>query len=168
MFTLTIPGLIDVINAKTPESLSIRSLLYAMVPNAQFGYPETSNGEFETESDYNALVWLDERTKPSWEQLNAQRNTVHQKELALDLDQLRQMRYQESTLQAAGYSFKVSPLEIALVDSQLKLAQKYEHSVVNLLTADKQCVNFSIDVAENILDEMRFCLNRWVVNPLID
>lgn len=167
MFALSIDALIEAINAKQKEHLSVRALLSAMVPNPMFGYPEESSGEFETESDYNNLLWSDERQKPTWAELQAIRQTVFDQELAQDLEQLRQFRYLESPIEHNGSLFNVSPTMIGLVDSQLEYAKITQSVNIAIPTANKQIKQMPVADVESLLLAMRNKLNQWIIDPRI-
>lgn len=165
MFALSIEALIDAINAKRKEDLTIRSLLYSMVPNPNIGYPEESPGEFETESDYNNLIWSDERQKPTWAELQSIRQSVFDQERAFDLDQLRQMRYTECPIEYGGNLFNVNPLMIALVSSQLEYAKLTQLTEISIPTSNKIIKSLTVSDIEILLNLMRSKLNDWIIDP---
>lgn len=167
MFALNVDELIKVINSKRKEDLTIRALLYAMVPNPLFGYPELSTGEFETESEYNNLSWDDERVKPTWAELQAIRQSAFDQERALDLEQLRQMRYVESSIEHDGDLYNVNPNMVVLVESQLKYAELTQSPTIGIPMANKQVKLLTTAAAENLLLIMRSKLNQWIIDPRV-
>lgn len=168
MFALSIQAMLDTIASKKKEDLPIRALLYYVLPNCQFGYPENSSGEFETEAEYEALNWLDERQKPTWAELEAKRQELFDLELALDLDQLRNMRYNETTIEFQGSNYQVNPLAIATLASQLELATQLGNVDVAVLTTSKRVNKLTHPSAVDLLSMLRQRLNQWIVDPRIE
>lgn len=167
MFALSIDALIEAINAKQKEHLSVRALLSALVPNPMFGYPEESSGEFETELEYDNLLWNDPRPKPTWAELQAIRQSVFDQERALDLEQLRQMRYVESPVEHDGDLYNVNPNMVVLVESQLKYAELTQSPTIGIPMANKQVKLLTTAAAENLLLIMRSKLNQWIIDPRV-
>lgn len=168
MFIYDISALIQALNEKTPATIPTQALLYSLVPNAAFGYPMNSTGEFNTQEEYDALLWDDERSKPSWEELNAHRQALLELELAIDLDQLRERRYRETVIHFQGNEFNVSPTGVCLLDSQIRHAETEELGHVPFLDAKRKVISLSLTGASELLAYQRKVLNQWVIDPRVN
>lgn len=167
MFIYNLQTLLDNIASKTPESIPIAALFYSLIPDVRFGYPEGSSGEFNTEEEYNQLIWLDERTKPTWAELNAHRTALFETELALDLNNLREYRYRETPLEFDNRKYPVSPNAVALLDSQIKLAETMGNLSIHFLSANYQVIELTVEKANELLLALRVKLNQWIIDPRI-
>lgn len=170
MQLMTIQEMIDRMNAKTIEDVIPSLALNFLVPEAQYGFGPGSFGNLDTEADYELLVWFDERTKPTWSELLAVRADVLVLEKAIDADEIRRARYQDTTLTYAGFQFHCNPQALSLLSELIDFAPGDEFVIATIPVLDRNKIArlFTRHEAVSLRSEMRAKVQQWLKDPTIE
>jgi hypothetical protein len=159
--------MIEHVRSKTIGDVTPISALHYLLPNPEFGFLEQATGLVVTEEDYNALLWLDSRPQPTWDDIQLAKQLVLDAELAIDLNQIREMRFRETPLAYNSQLYEVSPQALSLLTELIASAEEQQQSSVAVLTFDRRANTISLDDAKELRTLIRKKLSAWVIDPLV-